>query len=80
MSCRILDITLAHVNTLINQPPITVMFMPLKPKQWIIVPANVWMMLYVPAYMASTYLASASPALSTSFSPNVSKPQRWNVY
>ena len=34
----------------------------------------------VPAYMASTYLVSAFPAHSTSFSLNVSILQRWNVY
>ena len=34
----------------------------------------------MPTYMASTYLVSAFPAHSTSFSPNVSNPQRWNVY
>ena len=34
----------------------------------------------VPAYRASTYLVSAFPAHSTSFSQNFCSPQRWNVY
>ena len=33
-----------------------------------------------PTYKAYTYLVSAFPAHSTSFSPNVSNPQRWNVH
>ena len=33
----------------------------------------------VPAYRDSTYLVSAFPAHSTSFYPNFSNPQQWNV-
>ena len=33
-----------------------------------------------PAYRASTHLVSAFPAHSTSFSPMLSNPLRWNVY
>ena len=34
----------------------------------------------VPAYRASTYLVSVSPAHSTSFSLSFFNPQLWNVY
>ena len=34
----------------------------------------------VPAYRASTYIVSAFPAHSTSFSTNLSNPQQRNVY
>ena len=38
------------------------------------------LLLLLPAYRASTYLVSAFPAHSTSLSPNLSHPQRCDVY
>ena len=37
-------------------------------------------LLAMPAYRASTYQVSAFAAHSTSFSPNLSNPQPWNMY